>query len=61
MNISKRIRKIYKENDRISFIVYFTLRMLVIFTLIRQIMLQEWENVFVCILSLFLLLAPFSS
>ena len=59
MKFAKKIRKTYKETDKKSFIVYTFLRILVILTLIRQVMLEEWENVFVCILSLMLLIAPF--
>lgn len=59
MKISKKIRNAYKDTDKKSFTVYIILRLLVILTLIRQIMLHEWENVFVCLLSLLLFLAPF--
>ena len=59
MKYSKKIRKAYKESDKKSFTVYIVLRLLVILTLIRQTMLREWENVFVCLLSLILFLAPF--
>ena len=59
VKFKKKIRKTYKDSDKKSFAVYAFLRFLVIITLIRQIMLREWENVFVCILSLVLLIAPF--
>jgi len=59
LKFRKKIRKAYKESDKKSFTVYIFLRLLVILTLIRQIMLGEWENVFVCLISLILLLAPF--
>ena len=59
MKFLKKIRKAYKEADKKSFTVYIVLRILVILTLIRQVMFKEWENVFVCLLSLTLFLAPF--
>lgn len=59
MKFSKKIKKAYKDADKKSFAVYATLRFLVILTLVRQIMVGAWENVFVCLLSLVLFLAPF--
>jgi len=59
MNIGKKIRKAYKETDKKSFIVYATLRILVLITLVRHAIVGHWENVFVCLLSLVLFLAPF--
>ena len=59
MKFRKRIKKAYKEADKKAFIVYAILRFLVIITLIRQITLAEWENVFVCVLALILFLIPF--
>lgn len=59
MKFIKRFREAYKESDKSSFIVYFVLRALVLATMVRQIILGEWENVFVCLLSLVLFLIPF--
>jgi len=59
MKFRRKIKNVYKDSDRKSLTTYIVLRLLVILTLIRQIMVGEWENVFVCILSLILLLAPF--
>jgi len=59
LKFSKKIKKAYKEADKKSFAVYTTLRFLVILTLIRQITIGAWENVFTCLLSLLLFLAPF--
>ena len=59
LKFSKKIKKAYKESDKKSFAVYTTLRFLVILTLIRQITIGAWENVFTCLLSLLLFLAPF--
>lgn len=38
--------------------IYLILRILVIIVMIRQIFLQEWNNVFLCILTLILFLVP---
>ena len=41
-----------------SFIVYMTLRILVIFMMILQFFNKNYENVFLCILTLLLLIVP---
>ena len=41
-----------------SFMVYFVLRLLVIIVMILQIFNQNYENVFLCILTLLLLVIP---
>ena len=46
------------REHRSSFIVYFTLRALVIATLILQILNRNYENVFLCALTLILLIMP---
>ena len=46
------------REHRSSFIVYFTLRLLVIVMMILQLMNRNYENVFLCILTLVLLVAP---
>ena len=46
------------REHRSSFVVYVILRTLVIFVLIRQIMMQNYENIFVCLLTLLSLLVP---
>ncbi len=46
------------KEHRSSFVVYVILRTLVIFVLVRQIMMQNYENIFVCLLTLLLLLVP---
>lgn len=59
MKYYKRLKKAYKESDKKSFAVYAVLRFLVLFTFVRQLMLQEWGNAFLCLFSLVLLLIPF--
>lgn len=41
-----------------SFIVYFTLRILVIIMLVLQVLNRNYENVFLCVLTLLLLVVP---
>lgn len=51
--------QLYIENySKRNIIVYFILRTLVILTLIRQVFLANWNNVFLCIFTLILFLAP---
>lgn len=49
----------YRNSNRSSVAVYLTLRFVIILIMIRQILLQEWNNVFLCGLSLVLLFIPF--
>lgn len=46
------------EEHRSSFIVFATLRILVILVMVLQIFNRNFENVFLCILTLFLLIVP---
>ena len=46
------------REHKASFCVYFTLRLLVIITAILQLTNRNYENVFLCILTLFLLVIP---
>ena len=41
-----------------SFIVYFTLRLLVIIMLVLQLLNRNYENAFLCVLTLLLLVMP---
>lgn len=41
-----------------SFIVFYVLRLLVIVTVVRQIMLQNYESVFLCAVTFLLLYVP---
>lgn len=50
--------KYFKNYSTRNMIVYLTLRFLVILTLIRQIVHGNWNNVFLCVLTLILFLAP---
>ena len=46
------------REHRSSFIVYFTLRILVIIMLVLQLLNRNYENVFLCVLTLLLLVIP---
>ncbi len=46
------------KEDKAAFAVYAIIRLIVIFVLIRSTFLSEWESVFVCALTLVLLLLP---
>ncbi len=46
------------KKDKVAFAVYAVIRLMVILVLVRSILLGEWESVFVCLLTLFLLLLP---
>ena len=56
-NLRAALRMELREH-RSSFIVYFTLRVLVIATMILQILNRNYENVFLCALTLILLIMP---
>ena len=64
MKLRKKLRtlgkalKMEREEHRSSLIVYVTLRALVIIMMILQIFNRNFENVFLCILTLLLLIVP---
>ena len=64
MKIKKRLRVMNKalhmelREHKSSFVVYVVLRMLVILMMILQIFNRNYENVFLCILTLILLIMP---
>ena len=45
-------------SDKKTLVIYTVLRVLVVLTLIRQIFLKDWQNVFMCILTLILFMLP---
>ena len=59
-----KMKEAYKAFDRhirkekITFYSYFVLRMLVLVTMVAQIFNRNFENVFLCILTLVLLMLP---
>lgn len=56
-NLGKALHMELREHKS-SFVVYFTLRILVIAMLILQLLNRNYENVFLCILTLLLLVIP---
>lgn len=54
---AKYLRSHIRQNKK-TFLVYSILRVLVILTLVRQIIIHNWEGAGVCALSLVLFLAP---
>lgn len=56
-NLGEALHMELREH-RSSFIVYFTLRFLVIVMMILQLMNRNYENVFLCLLTLMLLVIP---
>ena len=53
-----RIKDKYKKTGEKALLVYFTLRILVIICMILQILRGDWNNAFLCILSLALFTIP---
>ncbi len=58
-NYIKFLSEKYHNSNKSSIIVYIILRFIVILIMIRQIFLAEWQNVFLCALSLLLMFIPF--
>lgn len=56
--IITKLKKIFKKSDKKTLTVYLVLRILVILCLIRELMLGDYQNVMLCILSLLLFLLP---
>lgn len=56
-NLGRALHMELREH-RSSFIVYFTLRLLVIVTMVLQLLNRNYENVFLCALTLLLLIMP---
>lgn len=57
-NKLKKSRNVDLKFSKKELTIYLILRALVIIVMIRQIFLQEWNNVFLCILTLILFLVP---
>lgn len=55
---SMKIKKAIKEVDKKTLIVYFVLRVLVIFSMIRALLNGNFENAMICVLALILFLVP---
>lgn len=57
--IKEIIKKIYKENDKKTILVFIILRVLIIICMIRELINGDYTNAMFCILSLFLFLLPY--
>lgn len=55
----KNIKEFYKQESKTTLIVYLTLRFLVILCMILEIIRGNWNNVFLCVLTLFLYAIPY--
>lgn len=58
MKVMYRAMRMELREHKSSFVVYMVLRAFVILTMILQFFNKNYENVFLCILTLFLLIAP---
>lgn len=58
MNLQK-YREIYERTGKSTIAIYLVLRILVVFSLVRQIMVHNYLNAFLCVLSLVLFSIPF--
>ena len=59
MDIFKQVKEFYKQESKATLTIYLILRTLVIVCLIFEIIRGNWNNAFLCILTLFLYLIPF--
>ena len=58
LKIMKQALNMELREHKSSFIVYVVLRALVILALVRQLMNQNYDNAFLCLLTLVLLVVP---
>ena len=52
--MKKRVKELLDDADKKTLTVYFILRFLVLITLIIQVIHQNWQDVFLCFLTLIL-------
>ena len=55
----QRLSEKYRNSNKASVAVYLAIRTCIIVIMIRQALIGEWHNVFLCVLSLALLFIPF--
>lgn len=58
-NIFREIKRVIKSSEKSTIIVYFVLRVLVILCMILQLIHHDYNNAFMCFLSLILFIIPF--
>ena len=57
--MNKKVKELIKGSDKKTLAVYFILRFLVIMVMIVQIFHHNWQDVFLCFLTLILFIIPF--
>ena len=57
--MNKKIKELIKGSDKKTLAVYFILRFLVIVVMIIQFFHRNWQDVFLCFLTLTLFIIPF--
>ena len=57
--LQEELKNEHKQHGKSSIVVYFTLRILVIICMIREFIIGDLNNAFLCLISLILLLSPF--
>lgn len=60
MSFSKKIKQAYSETKKSTLTVYLILRTLVIVIMVRQILLGDWTNSILCLITLILFSIPYS-
>ena len=55
---ARKMKEKYKQTNKRSIVVYLILRLLVIISMIFQILMSNFENVFMCVLALLLFTLP---
>ena len=53
----KKIKKIIKSSDKKTLTIYLIIRLLIIICLILELFHQEWQNAFLCLLTLYQLIS----
>lgn len=57
--MNKKVKELIKGSDKKTLAVYFILRFFVILVMIVQIFHHNWQDVFLCFLTLILFIIPF--
>ena len=59
MKKQSKIKKVLAKSDKKSIRVYIIIRFLILICLIMQVIHHEWNNAFLCLLTLILITLPF--
>ena len=60
MRKKREIKKIISRADKKSLTTYIVIRFLIIVCFVMQIIHKEWNNAFLCLLTLILITLPFA-